>query len=250
VDCVTRHETYGFNPSMFGRPIYDYAVGDREPIRRLVERKRRIIDGYGEKTYVETSHAFLKSWFQLTPPLFPQLKLVHLIRDPLYVAKSEASREDLIKKLRLPFCHYWGGDGQRYFLWSLTGREPIFCDFDALQLTPFQWYVIQWIEIENRAMRFLDEFQKHADCFTLQSPTELNDAERVLQMFKFLGLPMQSRPIKLSGRRNRNWRPTLITEEDRRQFAEVVRAMPAEHLDIFRREPYGRMTWVNSLLSL
>src|SRR5262249_42616205 len=60
VDCVARHETYGFNPSLFGRPIYDYAVGDREPTRRLVERKRRIIESYGEKTYVETSHAFLK----------------------------------------------------------------------------------------------------------------------------------------------------------------------------------------------
>ena len=24
-----RHETYGLNPSMFGRPIYDHATGDR-----------------------------------------------------------------------------------------------------------------------------------------------------------------------------------------------------------------------------
>src|SRR5262245_1564713 len=103
---------------MFGRPIFDYAVGDEEQIRRLVNRKRRIIERYGNRTYLETSHAFLKSWFRLAPEFFPKLKLIHLIRDPLYVAKSEASREDLIKKLRLPFCHYRGGDGKRYFFWS------------------------------------------------------------------------------------------------------------------------------------
>jgi hypothetical protein len=241
VDCVARHETYGFNPSMFGRPIYDYAVGDQELICRLVERKQRIIAGYGEKTYLETSHAFLKSWFYRAAEFFPGLKLVHLVRDPLYVAKSEASREELIKKVRVPFCHYRGGDGQRYFLWSLTGLEPIFRHFDGFKLTRFQWYVVQWIEIENRAMRFLDENQKHADCFTLQSPAELNDAVRIRQMFEFLGLRLQSEQIKLSGRRNRNWRATVVTAEERGQFTEVVAAMPREYLEIFGREPYAGM---------
>jgi hypothetical protein len=249
VDCVARHETYGFNPSLFGRPIYDYSVGEPERTRRLVERKRRIVEGCGAQTYMETSHAFLKSWFHLAPEVFPRFKLVHLVRDPLFVAKSEASREELIKKLRVPFCHYRGGDRKRYFLWSLTGLEPIFRHFDAFQLTRLQWYVIQWIEIENRAMRFLDEFQKHGDCFTLESPRELNSAERVRQMFQFLGLQMRFEQINLSGRRNRNWRATAITDEDRSQFAEVVAAMPRDYLQIFRREPYAAIAWAESLHS-
>jgi hypothetical protein len=247
VDCVTRHETYGFNPSMFGRPIYDYAVGEPERIRRLVERKRRIVESCGAHTYVETSHAFLKSWFCVAPEFFSRLKLLHIIRDPLYVAKSEVSREELIKKLRVPFCHYRGGDGRRYFLWSLTGLEPIFRHFNGFELTRFQWYVIQWIEIENRAMRFLDEFQKHGDCFTLQSPRELNSAERVSRMFPFLGLQMRSEEITLSGRRNRNWRATVISDEDRRQLAEVVAAMPREYLEIFRSQPYDNVQWAAAL---
>jgi hypothetical protein len=246
-DCVARHETYGFNPSMFGRPIYDYAIDEQRLARRLIERKRRIVEGYYDKTYVETSHAFLKSWFCLAAEYFPGTKLVHLVRDPLHVAKSEAIREELIKKLRVPFCHYRGGDGRWYFLWSLTGLDPIFRHLDAFKLSRFQWYAIQWIEIENRAMQFLDAFQKHRDCFTIESPRELNNPERVRQMFQFLDLPMRDGQVKLSGRRNRNWRPTVVTEEDRRQFVEVVRRTPREYLEIFRREPYESMPWIESL---
>lgn len=175
----TRHETYGLNPSMFGRPIYDHATGDVDSIRKLLERKRRIVDRCRTDFYAETSHAFLKSWFHLATDYFPRLKLVHLIRDPLKVAKSEADREQLIKRLRVPFCHYRGGNGQRYFLWSLTGLEPIFQHFDPAHLSRLQWYLLQWIEIENRAMRFLDEFNNHAVCYTLHSPFELNDPARI-----------------------------------------------------------------------
>ena len=247
-NCVARHETYGWNPSMFGRPIYDHAVGDRQRSRKLLERKRRIIERSCANAYVETSHAFLKSWFDLAPEFFPQIKLVHLIRDPLHVARSEANREELIKRLRIPFCHYRGGDSRRYFLWSLTGLEPIFQHFDPAKLTRFQWYVIQWIEIENRAMRFLDQFEKHADCFTLHSPGELNDVSRVQSLLEFLKLRPRSGTIVLAGRRNTNWRPTIITDDDRRQFDEVVRAMPPRYLEIFHREPYSSLPWVRPII--
>src|SRR4051812_16440310 len=115
-DCVARHETYGFNPSMFGRPIYDYATGERERTRKLLQRKRRIIERCGAATHVETSHALLKSWPDLASEYFPRSKFIHLIRDPLKVAKSEADREELIKRLHFPLCHYRGSDGNRYFL--------------------------------------------------------------------------------------------------------------------------------------
>src|SRR5437762_13100269 len=190
-DCVARHETYGFNPSMFGRPIYDYAIGERERTRSLLARKRRIAQRCQAAAYVETSHALLKSWPDLAAEYFPQSKFIHLIRDPLKVAKSEADREQLIKRLHVPLCHYRGGDSKRYFLWSLTGLEPIFQHFDVAKLTRLQWYVIQWIDIENRAMRFLSKFGKHADCFTLHWPVDLNDAARVGAMFEFLGLREQ-----------------------------------------------------------
>src|SRR5262245_44437259 len=238
-DCVARHETYGWNPSMFGRPIYDHAIGQQEPIRKLLARKRGIVERSGANTYVETSHAFLKSWFDLAPEFFPWLKLVHLIRDPPRVAKSEADREGVIKWLHVPFCHYLGGDGRPYFLWSLTGLEPIFQHFSATRLTRYQWYVVQWIEIENRAMRFLDKSGKHADCIALHSPADLNEPERVQNLFDFLGLKLRHPRLLIAGRKNKNWRRTTITDNDRREFADVLTLIPSCYLEIFRREPYA-----------
>jgi hypothetical protein len=247
-DCVARHETYGWNPSMFGRPIYDHAVGEQKRTRKLLERKRRIIERCGASVYCETSHAFLKSWHDLAAEFFPRLKLIHLIRDPFKVAKSESSRDELIQRWRLPFAHYRGGDGKRYFLWSLTGREPIFQHFDAARLTRLQWYLIQWIEIENRAMRFLDRFGRHANCFTLHSPDDLNDRERVRSLLEFLGLELRQPQLVLTGRQNRNWRPTTITDDDRRQFAEILRTIPPSSLEIFHRETYASLPLANSLM--
>ncbi len=246
-DCAARHETYGLNPSMFGRPIYDYAIGKRERTRSLLDKKRRIVERARTMAYVETSHAFLKSWPDLAVEHFPQSKFVHLIRDPLKVAKSDADREQLIKQFHAPFCHYRGADGKRYFLWSLTGLEPVFQHFEDFQLTRFQWYVIQWIEIENRAMRFLNDFDKHADCFTLHAPTELNDAGRVAELFDFLGLKQRDPRIVVGGRRNANWRKTVTNDEDRNQFADIVRAMPPKYLEIFCSEPYASLPWAAAL---
>lgn len=247
LDCAVRHETYVFNPSMFGRPIYDYAVDDRRRSRQLVERKRQLIERCGSSTYVETSHAFLKSWPDLATEFFPRLKLIHLVRDPLKVAKSEAVREDWIKRLRLPLCHYRGADGRRYFYWSLTGREPIFAQLAGRALTRLQWYLVQWIEIENRAMRFLDTNDKHGECCTLQSPDDLNNAQRVQSLLDFLQLGRRQASVVLAGRKNRNWRPTEITSDDQRQLREVVQALPPTYLQIFCREPYRSWAMLDEL---
>jgi hypothetical protein len=270
-DCCCRHEPYGWNPSMFGRPIYDFAVGDFAAIRRLAERKARIISRCGKPVYVETSHAFLKSWSDLAAEMFPKLKLVHLVRDPLKVAKSEANRHEWLDWFHFPLRNYRGGDGRRYPRWALTMLEPIYREVGCMSeakctsavadgafrpqerthayyaLTLFQRYVIQWIEIENRAIRFLDRFNKHADCITVQSPHELNDPGRVREMFEFLGVKLRRQMLDMGGRQNRNPRPTVITDQEREEFPAVVARLPASYLEIFRREPYARMEMLEGL---
>lgn len=235
MDCVARHETYGLNPSLFGRPIFDRAHGDRQRTRALLARKARLVRGYSAAHYLETSHAFLKSWSDLAGEFFPGLKLIHLIRDPLKVAKSEAYREQLFQRLHLPFCHYRGPDGRRYFYWSLTGHEPTFTAVTT-PLTRFQWYLLQWIEIEHRALACLQAVGSQ-HCFTLRSPRDLVDPQQLERLLEFLEMRRRS-PLVLAGRQNRNWRPTLITDEDRRQCAAVVALLPPHTLQIFAREPY------------
>lgn len=250
VQCVVRHEPYVFNPSMFGRPIYDRWKGNLEPVRRLVEKKRRAIDHFSPATYVETSHAFLKSYFEIAPEYFPQMKVVHLVRHPMQTAKSLANREQLIRWLRLPFCNYRGDDGCEYFRWSLTGREPIYQHFSPSQLTRFQWYVLEWIEIENRAARFIKCFGQQIHCVTLRVPDDINDGARLRQMFDALALPTRNTQIVLAGRKNRTpGTRTLVTSDEERQFAQIVRQLPAEYLAIFRAAPYATCNWVSLLAS-
>ncbi len=248
-DCCARHEPYGWNPSMFGRPIYDLAVGDTAAIRRLAERKARIIRNCGKPLYVETSHAFLKSWCDIAAELIPELRLIHLVRDPLKVAKSEANRHAWLDWFHFPLRNYRGGDGRRYPRWALTTLEPIYQHFAGQKLSLFKRYVIQWIEIENRAMRFLDTYNKHADCFTLQSPHELNDPVRVRAMFDFLGVKLRRESLDLGGSQNRNPRPTVITDREREEFAAVVARLPPEYLELFRREPYRGMEMLECVRS-
>jgi hypothetical protein len=243
--AVCRHEPYVWNPSMFGRPIYDRAVGDEAALRRASKWKRRAIERHsGAAAYIETSHAFLKSWSEQAIEYFPGMKLVHLVRSPLAVARSEAVREELCHRWGVPFRNYRGGDGQTYFRWALTGREPIFAYGKGHALTRLQWYVLQWIEIENRAMAFLDRYDRHADCFTLRSPVELNDPTKVEALLEFLELPRSGTQLALTGRKNRT--PGVrseITPQDQAEFAAAVRHLPPECLAIFARPPYCAWEW-------
>ena len=242
---ICRHEPYIWNPSMFGRPIYDHTVGDEAAVRKVAERKRRVIEGYSRAAaYAETSHAFLKSWAEIAVEFFPRMKLVHLVRNPLSVAKSEAIREDLIHRWRLPLRNYRGGDGRLYFRWALTGLEPIFAHVRGKPLSRLQWYVIQWIEIENRAMQFLQHYGKQSDCFTLHSPMELNETASVHSLLEFLELPRRGKEIQLKGSKNRTpGIKTEITGHDRAEFAEVVDLLPTSYLEIFRQPPYSHWEW-------
>lgn len=248
-NAVCRHEPYfDRNPTMFGRPIHDHTQGRLEPIRKLLGRKQRRIGGFRCDVYVETSHSFLKSYYDLAEEFFPNSKFVHLIRHPLKTARSETNREQWIDKIRWPWGHYRGDDGRRFYSWSLTGLEPIYETASLPTLTLFQHYVVQWIEIENRAMQFLETFDKHDDCVTLHSPHDLNDAVRVEEMIRTLGLEPADGQIQIAGKRNRTpGAKTVITSREEDEFREVVERLPEESLEIFSHPPYANYEWAQWL---
>ncbi|HSU57121.1 MAG TPA: hypothetical protein VLT36_23975, partial [Candidatus Dormibacteraeota bacterium] len=157
-DCDSRHETFfdRGNPTMLGPAIYDACAGRVDNIRALLEKKRDYIEKLPGRVYLESSHAFLKSAYLAALEFFPEMRLIHLIRDPLKVSKSEAYREEWRRRVHAPFHYYRGDDGRRHFYWSLTMNEPIFRHLDVESLSLFQRYLVQWIEVENRAMEFLE----------------------------------------------------------------------------------------------
>jgi hypothetical protein len=245
-DCDCRHETFfDFgNPTMFGPAIYDAYAGRFRKIHARLEKKRRYIQKLPGSIYCESSHAFLKSAYTAALDFFPNLQLVHLVRNPLKVAASEAYREFWRRKLHAPFHFYKGDDGKRHFAWALTGNEEIFQNFGAKELTLFQWYLLQWIEIENRAMNFLNENNLRDRCFTLDSPHDLNDAIKIREMFDFLNIETKQPQIIFGGRKNKSigyFAPAVTQHES--EFQSVLERLPERYLKIFDDLPYSRFNW-------
>lgn len=245
-DCACRHEPFfdWGNPTLFGPAIYDAHAGRLDRIRSRLARKAAYIARRRESVYLESSHAFLKSIYVAALEFFPDLRLIHLVRDPLFVAKSEAWRQRWRERVRAPFHFYVGDDQRRHFCWALTGNEEIFQHFDARRLSLFQWFLIQWIEIENRAMRFLDEHDLRERCFMLHCSRDLNDAGKLREMFDFFELPLAGDRVVLIGRRNRSiGHRTTVSPEDEVQCDEILDQLPDCYLEIFRREPYREFPW-------
>lgn len=248
--CVCRHEPFfdWGNPTLFGPAIYDAYAGRIDRIRARLARKRDYILRLRTGAYLESSHAFLKSLHVAATEFFPGMRLIHLIRDPLLVAKSEAVREE--RRAHAPFHYYKGVDGQRHFCWALTGHEEIYRHFDRAKLTLFQKYLIQWIEIENRAIRFVRQHHFQDRCFTMDSPGDLNSRERVSQLFDFLGLETRHPEIILGGNRNASMGySAAIDPKEEKEFQEVMTRIPASYLEIFHHEPYTRLKFSASLVA-
>jgi len=245
-DCACRHEPFfdWGNPTLFGPAIYDACAGREDRLRVLLARKRAYVERLAGAVYLESSHAFLKSAYRVALEFFPEMRLVHLIRDPLKVAKSEAQRQEWRRRFHAPFHFYVGDDNRRHFYWSLTGNEEIFQSFGRTGLSLFQWCLIQWIEIENRAMQFLDRHGLHSRCFTMQSPRDLNDASKVRELFDSMGLELMRPAIQMSGRKNKSLGlSTDITREDESECEAVLEQLPERYLEIFQRVPYVDCDW-------
>jgi hypothetical protein len=249
-DCDSRHEPFfdWGNPTLFGPAIYDAHAGRYDRIKERLLKKQRYIDRLPGNIYLESSHAFLKSIHVAALDVFPNLELIHIVRDPLKVARSEAYREEWRRRVHAPFHFYKGDDGNRHFCWALTGNEEVFSHFDGRPLTLFQWYLLQWIEIENRAIQFVKKHNLHDRCFVLHSPRDLNDANRIREMFEFFELPLKSDRVLLNGRKNQSFGyKSLESAEEQEQFADVISRIPEHYLEIFRREPYCNFGWSSRL---
>ena len=249
-NCIARHEPI---PSMFGKPIYWYQKGQIDKIRELFNKKVKKINKKNPQVYIETNHAFLKSFSDVAMEYYPNMKLIHAVRNPLKMAKSGFNRYKQLRKYHYPYS-YKGDNGKRYVVWTLTGEEEIFkifnCDWNTVfQLNDdkklFQLILLHWIEIENRAIAFLDKFNKHNDCFHLHTPKDLNDPDVLLDMFDFFGLELKHKDILLKGRKNKGRKPTIITEDDKKQLNYIVRNLPKKYLKIFKNDPYIKYEWSN-----
>lgn len=204
-------------------------------------RKCRFIANCKEPVYFESNHAFLKAFDRHAGALLKNVGFIHLVRHPAKVAKSELLREQLIYKARIPFVDYKSDTGDRYFRWALTGKETIYRHYTGHTLSRFQFYLLQWIEIEYRAMRLLKQNQWHDRVFFIDVDAQLKDEGVLRRMLQFFDL-RHKRRFDMNLRRNKTpfVGPTVITSQDEREIQEVMENLPDNYKTMLKQEPYLR----------
>jgi hypothetical protein len=168
----------------------------------------------------------------------------------LQTAQSETNRENMLDRILFPYRRYRAADGRRYFRWSLTGKEEIYQHYRGRELSLFQRYFLQWIEIQNRAIEFLNRFGLNDDCVTLRSTHDLNDAETMKDAFAKLGLELKGPEVEIAGRRNRTFGfPTRVTEHQRQEARDVLATLPNRYLTVFHSPRFAKFSWTRELLN-
>ncbi len=252
--CYSTHEpyfTFG-NPTLFGKPIAWNTRHNDPELLPVLERKCRFIASRKEPFYFESNHAFLKAFNRHAATLLNNPGFIHLVRDPLRVAKSEYVREQMIRQLRVPFADYTDDTGERLFRWALTGQEEVFRHYPS-SLSRFQFYVLQWLEIEHRAMQLIQDHHWQERVFFIDVGVDLQREAVLKNMIRFFDLPHQ--PIfKMNLRRNQTpfIGPTLVTQQDKQEFQAIARNLPERYKTLLQNQPYRDCSWfteVNRLMT-
>lgn len=243
--CYSTHEpyfTFG-NPTLFGQPIAWNTRHNDNALLPVLERKCRFIASRREPFYFESNHAFLKAFNRHAGTLLNNPGFVHLVRHPLRVAKSEYVREQMMRKLHFPLANYTDDSGERFFRWALTGHEEVFQHYPAT-LSRFQFYLLQWLEIEHRAMQLIRDNHWQDRVFFIDVDVNLKREVVLKDMVNFFDLP--HKPVfNLNLRRNKTplIGPIAITAQDKLEFQAVVRNLPGRYKQLLRDKPYRDCSW-------
>lgn len=243
LQCYSTHEpylTYG-NPTLFGKPIDWNTQLNESALLPVLERKCRFIASRREPVYFESSHAFLKTFNRHAGALLNNPGFIHLVRHPAMVAKSELLREQLIRALHVPFVDYISDSGKRVFRWALTGNEKIFQYYAGYPLSRFQFYLLQWIEIEYRAMQLIKQNKWQNRVFFIDVNQQLKNENVLRQLVKFFDLP-HTRSFNMNLRRNKTplIGPTQITASDELEIQWLAQNLPDAYKTMLNSDPYKK----------
>jgi hypothetical protein len=98
-------------------------------------------------------------------------------------------------------------NGEYYFRWALTGKETIFDYYKDMYISRFQFYLLQWIEIEFRAMRLLEENGWQDSVFFIEVEKDLKNESAMRSMLEFFNL--ETNRVELNMNHGTNKTPFL-----------------------------------------
>lgn len=190
-----------------------------EPMRRLAERRLRRISRKctrrGADSYFEASKFFIRSYCDAVFEQRPDLGVLLLRRDPISNARS--------------FCN-------RRKDYRLDGLMPDFrkacLPMDTNSLSKFQLYLWQWVEIELRYQRFLDDhaISRHYEFDT----DDLNNPIRIEALLDHFSIRLKKSVHSLEPRNtnvSKGQPETAVSMGDLEAFDNFVDRIPASVVD-------------------
>lgn len=128
-----------------------------------------------KEIYVEVDNLFLKSFGSTLYKLFPSMKLIHLTRDPLEVARSIQIRKSYPNKEK------------PYYLWPEWKKNELILKSKLLnKLNTFQLALWYWFEMELRYSKFIEN--NNIKKIYEVDIKDLNNPKRVKEMFDFFNI--------------------------------------------------------------
>ena len=184
--AICFHEPH---PIMFSDYSREKHVDREEYFRHLFFTQKRIYikrAAAGKKYYVETNHQFIKNFaFAAIPYFVSKIRIIHLKRDPVSVARSFYSINSVPGKA--PRGHYYMLDPDEPT--NIIRIPELFDGHNEFRHDFYRciWY---WYEIEARvhAMK-----ERYPDVGWVNMTTEeLNDKAALRAMFEKLGIPVDA----------------------------------------------------------
>ena len=108
------------------------------------------------------------------------------------------------------------------------------CDYK--NLSPFQFYLWSWIEIELRIVRFLSQ-NPQVPSFHIKT-AQLNHLDKMQKLLDFFNLPLRNRKLQIVEAKNANIMKTNITKKDFDEASAILKLIGKEQI-LKLRDPFN-----------
>jgi len=164
-----------FTDEMLGRgkALQWYRDGDKNSLQRLsrarLDRAGRLCKKQKSQTYFEISKFFIRTYFETTYEIKPDIGILILRRDPMNNAKSFVNRD---KDFRLDNL--------------LPHEKNVILQMNVKHLSPFQLYLWQWCELELRTLQFISSrnISRYYELYNF----DLNNPVKMCDMLDFFSV--------------------------------------------------------------
>ena len=193
-------------------PIVNKMIGRKKSKSKFYLRTYRRLRKYVpsveiKKIYLESTHSFIKSFGEEFYKLKSDIKLIHLTRNPLEVAKSLLNRNSIPSPNNIYLLNPDFKKNELKIIHKLSNYQKCL------------WY---WFEIELRHISFINKYE--IDNVYDIDMYELNNINEIKKIFSFFNIEYSR--LKINVNRNANRVPTEISQQNYSEAKKFLEYLP------------------------